>query len=66
MVAEEIIRDGEHGYLVEPGNVSGIADRVLRLLNNANLRVAIGRRGAAGIPVEFRYSSHGVSAGARV
>lgn len=51
--AEEVIRDGDHGYLVEPGNVSGIADRVLKLLNNANLRVAIAQRAATGIPEEF-------------
>lgn len=51
--AEEVIRDGEHGYLVEPGNVSGIADRALKLLNDVNLRVVIGQRAATGIPVEF-------------
>lgn len=51
--AEEIIRDGEHGYLVEAGDVSGIADRVLKLLDDANLRSAIGQRAATGIPVDF-------------
>jgi glycosyltransferase involved in cell wall biosynthesis len=51
--AEEVIRDGEHGYLLDPGDVSGMADRVLRLLNDVQLRNAMGQRAATGIPVEF-------------
>jgi len=34
----EIIEEGENGFLVEPKNPDQIADRVLRLLDNDELR----------------------------
>jgi glycosyltransferase involved in cell wall biosynthesis len=38
----EIIRDGENGFLVEPGDSAAIADRVCRLARDAALRRAFG------------------------
>jgi glycosyltransferase involved in cell wall biosynthesis len=51
--ADEVIKDGANGYLVEPRDVIGVAKRVQRLLDDRDLRVAMGRRAAAGLPVEF-------------
>lgn len=51
--AEEVIRDGENGYLCSPGDVAGIADRVLILLNNEWLRQTLSARGAATLTDEF-------------
>lgn len=37
----EVIRDGENGYVVEPGDVDSLAERITRLLGDAALREAI-------------------------
>lgn len=51
--AEEVIRDGENGYLLDPGDVAGTAERVLRLLGDRDLRAVMGQRAAAGLSGEF-------------
>jgi len=38
----ELIRDGENGFLFEPGNVTEIAEKIFMLYNNADLRNRIG------------------------
>jgi glycosyltransferase involved in cell wall biosynthesis len=40
----EIVRHGENGYLVAPGDVDGLADCVARLAGDATLRERFGRR----------------------
>jgi len=37
----EIIKDGENGFLVEPKNPEQIAERILYLLSNNNIRRSI-------------------------
>lgn len=54
----EIIRDGENGYLVEPGDVAGMAECVARLVADAELRSRIGSRGRA--VVESQFTDHPV------
>jgi len=39
----EIIKDGENGFLVEPGNPEQIAEKVLLLLGDDELRERISR-----------------------
>jgi glycosyltransferase involved in cell wall biosynthesis len=51
--AEEVISDGENGYLLDPGDVAGLAKRVLTLLGDCDLRAVMGRRAAAGLSEEF-------------
>jgi len=41
----EIVRDGENGMLVEPGNVAALIESVRRLIENASLRQRMGRLG---------------------
>ncbi len=41
----EIVQDGESGFLVDVGDVTTMADRVLRLERDSNLRHSMGRRG---------------------
>ena len=41
----ELIRHGENGFLVEIGDAEGMADCVVRLLENRELRCAMGRNG---------------------
>jgi glycosyltransferase involved in cell wall biosynthesis len=50
----EYIRDGETGMLVDPGDVSGFAESVTRLLRDPALRRRIGR--AASRDVQERFS----------
>lgn len=40
--AIDIIKDGENGFLVEIGDVNGIADKMSQLANNINLRNSMG------------------------
>ena len=50
--AAEVIRDGVNGYLVEPGDVRGMADRVLELLAHPDAAVRMGQKGES-LPQEF-------------
>jgi glycosyltransferase involved in cell wall biosynthesis len=50
--APEIVRDGVNGYLLAPGDINGMAERVLSLLANPTLAADMGRRGAS-LPPEF-------------
>ena len=50
--AAEVVRDGVNGYLLAPGDIQGLADRVLALLGNPALAADMGKRGMA-LPPEF-------------
>jgi len=50
--AAEVVRDGVNGYLVEPGDVRSMADRVLDLLAHPEVAVLMGQRGES-LPQEF-------------
>ena len=50
--AAEVVRDGINGYLLAPGDVQGLAERVLALLANPTLAADMGRRGES-LPPEF-------------
>ena len=40
----EIIVDGENGFLVRPGDISGLKNSIINLLNNDNLRKKMGEK----------------------
>jgi glycosyltransferase involved in cell wall biosynthesis len=48
----EVVRDCVNGYLLAPGDVQGLADRVLALLANPTLAADMGKRGGS-LPPEF-------------
>lgn len=50
--AAEVIRDGVNGHLVEPGDVRGLADRVLALLADPEGAARMGRNGES-LPKAF-------------
>ncbi len=50
--AAEVVRDGHNGYLVEPGDLTAMAERVLALLDQPALARDMGRHGRA-LPAEF-------------
>jgi glycosyltransferase involved in cell wall biosynthesis len=50
--AAEVVRDSVNGYLLAPGDVQGLADRVLSLLANPTAAADMGRRGES-LPQEF-------------
>ncbi len=50
--APEVIRDGINGYLLEPGDVNGLAERVVFLLAHPNHAKQMGRN-AESVPPEF-------------
>ena len=50
--AREAIRDGENGYLHEPHDVEGMAESVLKLIADAELRNTMGSRGKSRV-MEF-------------
>lgn len=39
-----VVKDGENGFLVDEGNISGLAEKILYLLKNDNLRNEMGYR----------------------
>lgn len=41
----EVVADGEVGYLVPPGDAEAMAEKICRLIEDAELREAIGRNG---------------------
>ncbi len=49
----ELVKDGENGFLTEPGDVTAIANALLRFAGNASLRGELGRRGREFIIKEF-------------
>jgi glycosyltransferase involved in cell wall biosynthesis len=41
----EAVKDGVNGYLVEPGDVNGLAQKTIEILRDRNLRTSMGREG---------------------
>jgi glycosyltransferase involved in cell wall biosynthesis len=54
----ELVRDGESGLLVAPGDLDGLADGFVRLGEDAALRAALGRAGARRVRDEFSLERH--------
>ena len=50
--AAEVVQEGVNGYLIEPGDVHGLANRVLSLLADPDTTVRMGRNGQS-LPAEF-------------
>jgi len=42
---KEAVRDGETGLLVKPGDTDGLAEALIKLLNNKQLRATLGQNG---------------------
>jgi glycosyltransferase involved in cell wall biosynthesis len=55
----EAIEDGEHGLLVEPGDVGGLASALRRVLENAEFRKSLGQ--AAGRRARAEFSVAGMT-----
>jgi glycosyltransferase involved in cell wall biosynthesis len=51
--AREVCRDGETGFLVPPGDLAALKDRLLQLAGDASLREKLGRSGAAFVREHF-------------
>ncbi|MDE2489585.1 MAG: glycosyltransferase family 4 protein [Elusimicrobia bacterium] len=49
----DVIRDGANGLLVPPGDAAALAERLIRLLKDADLRRRLGAAAAASIGPEF-------------
>ena len=49
----EAVTDGLEGFLVEPGDTGALADRLIRLLRDADLREAMGAAGARKVAEVF-------------
>jgi trehalose synthase len=47
------IKDGENGFLIEPGDTQGFADRIIDILRNPSLGEVIGKRGKGSVRRKF-------------
>jgi len=54
----EWLRDGINGFLVEPGDLRTLGDRVLRLLESETLAAELGRNGERIVQAEFTRERH--------
>ena len=52
--APEVVLDGETGYLVSPGDSAGLADALVRLLDDPELRARMGSAGRALVDPAWR------------
>jgi glycosyltransferase involved in cell wall biosynthesis len=55
--AAEVVREGETGFLVEPGSVRQVAERLRVLLGDAELRRRMGVEGARVVASEFGFDA---------
>jgi phosphatidyl-myo-inositol dimannoside synthase len=53
----EIIRDGQHGYLVDPENSGAVAEALLDLLNHPEKAREMGKAGSNWVRENYSYSS---------
>jgi glycosyltransferase involved in cell wall biosynthesis len=53
----EVVRDGETGFLVTPGNVGELRDRVAQLLGDRALAARMGRRGRELLLEQFTWAA---------
>jgi phosphatidylinositol alpha-1,6-mannosyltransferase len=53
--APEVVRNGETGLLVEPGNVIQVQEALLRLLENRSLAARLGQAGRERLEKQFTY-----------
>ena len=49
----EVIEDGMNGYLVEPGDIEALANRVKNLITDPSLRARMGEAGRANVEEKF-------------
>jgi glycosyltransferase involved in cell wall biosynthesis len=56
--AAEIVQDGQDGLLVPPGDLAGLAEAVVRLLEQPDLRAALARAGQARARRRFAPAAH--------
>lgn len=54
----ELIRNGETGFLFEPGDAAALADHLIRLFDDADLQASIGRSARKWAQTEFSTAGH--------
>jgi glycosyltransferase involved in cell wall biosynthesis len=60
----ELVKDGMSGYLVPPGDAETLADRILLLADDPNLRARMGATGRAWVRAEFDIRTEAARIGA--
>jgi glycosyltransferase involved in cell wall biosynthesis len=53
----EIVRDGETGFLVEPGNIAELRDRLVEVIRNPSLAARMGRSGRELVMEHFTWDA---------
>jgi glycosyltransferase involved in cell wall biosynthesis len=53
----EVVRDGETGFLVTPGDVDELRDRIAQLLGDRGLAARMGRRGREAVLEQFTWEA---------
>ena len=49
----EVIKDGENGFLIDPGDAKALSDRIITLIEDPGLRETMGKNNIKSINTEF-------------
>jgi len=52
----ELIKDGETGYLIEPGNLDQLLEKMKKLIEDENMRLSMGKKGIEAVEKDFSIS----------
>jgi len=52
----ELIKDGETGHLIEPGNLDQLLEKMKKLIEDENMRVSMGKKGRETVEKDFSIS----------
>jgi glycosyltransferase involved in cell wall biosynthesis len=54
-VPKAVVKDGVNGFLIPPGDVNALSDRILRILSDEDLRDSMGEAGRRVVEEKFTW-----------
>jgi glycosyltransferase involved in cell wall biosynthesis len=54
----DLIIDGETGFIVKPGNIDQIAERIIQIISNKKLAIIMGKKARENCIAKYDYEEH--------